>query len=102
MQAQVNPERFASETTLWRAVSNLEMDIAEFKARGGTELAPMSTTSEDVAKHDAQSKVALVFKYKVSGLKAGACVQFLILYPKEQDCVYPPLTFPRVLRPLQG
>lgn len=94
VQAQLNPERFATETTLWRGMKNLEMDMHEFRAVGGTELAPMSTTtSEDVAKHYAESKVPLVFKYKVSGLKAGVCIQFLSLYPKEQEYVYPPLTF---------
>ena len=84
VQAQVNPERFAAETTLWRGMKDLELDIGEFKTFGGTELAPMSTTTcEDVAKHYAQSKVPLVFKYKVSGLNAGVCIQFLSLYPKE-------------------
>lgn len=94
VQAVLDPELFASETILWRGMKNMALDIAEFKAIGGTELAPMSTTSsEDVAKHYSQSKVPLVFKYKVAGLKAGACIQFLSLYPKEQEFVYPPLTY---------
>ena len=36
---------------------------------------------------------ALVFKYKTVGLTRGVKIQFLSLYPKEVEYVYPPLTF---------
>jgi len=94
VQAQVNPQAFAGKTTLWRGMKNLEVDVKEFAELGGTEMAPMSTTTnEDVARHYADSKVPLVFKYVVGGLKTGVSIQFLSLYPKEEEFLYAPLTF---------
>jgi hypothetical protein len=94
VQAKLNPEVFASETTLCRGMQKMEMDMVDFQRRGGTELAVMSTsTSEDVARHYAGKQAPLIFQYKVRGLKAGASVQFLSLYPREEEYIYPPLTF---------
>eukprot|EP00932_Pfiesteria_piscicida_P016923 SRR837773.3829.p1 GENE.SRR837773.3829~~SRR837773.3829.p1 ORF type:complete len:207 (-),score=51.63 SRR837773.3829:18-545(-) len=94
VQAKRDPERFAGTTTLWRGMKNLKLDVKEFKRIGGTELAPMSTTtSEDVAKHYASSQVPLIFKYSVSGLRTGVSIQFCSLYPKEEEYLYPPLTY---------
>jgi len=94
VQAQVNPQAFAGETTLWRGMKNLAVDVKEFAEFGGTEMAPMSTTTnEEVARHYAASKAPLVFKYVVGGLKTGVSIQFLSLYPKEKEYLYAPLTF---------
>ena len=65
-----------------------------FMSVGGTEMAVMSTTSDkEVAVKYAKSESALVFKYKTVGLTRGVKIQFLSLYPKEVEYVYPPLTF---------
>ncbi len=54
----------------------------------------MSTTSDKkIALSYASSECPLVFKYKTVGLTRGVKIQFLSLYPKEVEYVYPPLTF---------
>lgn len=94
VQAKRNPEEFAQKAVLWRGLKNLMLNIEEFKKVGGTELAPMSTTSsEDVARKYAASEVPLLLKYKVSGLRKGVSIKFLSLYPKEEEFLYPPLTY---------
>ena len=65
-----------------------------FESVGGTEMAVMSTTSDkEVALSYASSDCPLVFKYTTVGLTRGVKIQFLSLYPKEVEYVYPPLTF---------
>ncbi len=44
-----------------------------------------TTTDEEVARKYATSKVPLVFKYEVVGLRAGVSIQWLSLYPKESE-----------------
>ena len=64
--------------------------------KGGTELAPMSTSrSKSVAFKYASSRAPLVFKYKTRGLGRGCSIGYLSLYPKEEEYLYPPLTFLR-------
>jgi hypothetical protein len=41
----------------------------------------------------AKSRCPLVFKYKTQGLNRGCSIQYLSLYPKETEYLYPPLTF---------
>mmetsp|Transcript_28346 Transcript_28346/g.94102 ORF Transcript_28346/g.94102 Transcript_28346/m.94102 type:complete len:98 (+) Transcript_28346:239-532(+) len=74
-------------------MKNLNMDLDEFKRVGGTEVAPMSTTtSEDIPKFYAKSEVPMIFKYTIFGLKAGVSIQFLSAYPHEEEYFYLPLT----------
>mmetsp|Transcript_27426 Transcript_27426/g.58289 ORF Transcript_27426/g.58289 Transcript_27426/m.58289 type:complete len:132 (-) Transcript_27426:395-790(-) len=94
VQAQVDATSFAKETILWRGMKNVEVDIQKFREHGGTEMAPMSTTTnEEVAFVYATSKVPLVFKYIVGGMKTGVSIRFLSLYPKEEEFLYAPLTY---------
>ena len=71
------------------------MELGEtFKSVGGTEMVVMSTTSEkEVVVKYTKSESVLVFKYNTVGLTRGVKIQFLSLYPKEVEFVYPPLTF---------
>ena len=68
--------------------------LDEFKRVGGTELAPMSTSaSKAVAFSYAQSDTPLVFKYECKGLTRGCSIDFLSVYPGEEEYLYPPLTY---------
>ena len=92
--AQLDPEEFTHEVELWRGMADLTLDQDEFMRKGGTELAPMSTSkSKSVAFKYAASKCPLVFKYKTRSLQKGCAIRYLSLYPKEEEYLYPPLTF---------
>ncbi len=94
VKAKVDAEAFAKQTTLWRGLKDKTLDVENFLKFGGTELAAMSTTAdEDVARKYAKSNVPLVLKYEVVGLRAGVSIQWLSLYPKESEYLYPPLTY---------
>lgn len=83
-------------TNLWRGMKNIRM-AEEFMAdlRGGTEVAPMSTTSDlRVAAQYGVSDNSLLFKIKVSNfLQYGANLQWLSAFPDEAEVCYPPLTY---------
>jgi hypothetical protein len=84
---------------LWRGVADMKVD-EKFLEQGGTEMAVMSTTSnEEVAQSYAWCKApkpGLVIKYKTSGLSRGVSIQFLSLYPKEVEFIYPVHLFKQV------
>ena len=62
--------------------------------KGGTDIACMSTTaSKEVALKYAASKCPLVFKYKTRGMGRGCSLGFLSAYPKEDEYLFPPLTY---------
>ena len=70
----------------------------DFLRRGGTEVAPMSTTTRlDVALRYAVAPgmtKALIFKIRTdSFMQRGAAIQFLSAFPEEEEFLYPPLTF---------
>jgi len=82
---------------LWRGMSYMKLP-EEFSAHGGTELAPMSTTTDvSVAisyaiKKDTRS--ALLFRFVTrNNLERGADVQWLSMFPGESETLFPPLTF---------
>ena len=94
VEAQKNSEGYNTPMDLWRGMANMEVDVqGKFLKEGGTEMAVMSTTSnKEVALHYSLSKDGqspLVFKYKTFGLSRGVLIQFLSLYPKEIEYVYP-------------
>ena len=64
-------------------------------ASGGTELAPMSTTTDlKVAVEYSMSESSLLFKIKTkSFMQRGADLQYLSAFPAEKELLYPPLTF---------
>jgi hypothetical protein len=93
VEAKSDEKGFNSTKELWRGMKNMVLDKT-FESVGGTEMAVMSTTSDKkIALSYASSECPLVFKYNTVGLTRGVKIQFLSLYPKEVEYVYPPLTF---------
>ena len=95
--AKIDPEGDARNKYLWRGMKDMKMDMDKFKRVGGTELAPMSTTSSrEVANAYAgvgkQGHKSLIFRYNTRGLSRGVLIDFLSMYPKEKEYLYPPLT----------
>merc|ERR1711879_101287 len=75
-------------------MQGVKMDMQEFRRHGGTELAPMSTTKERaVAAKYANGRDSVIFSYKTQALTTGVELQFLSVYPKEREYLYPPGTF---------
>ena len=94
VDAQLFPDEFNQVKVLYRGMANMECDVATLIAAGGTELAAMSTTDKkSVADAYAKSERPLVFVFKTKALSRGCCIQWLSLYPKEVEYLYPPLTF---------
>jgi hypothetical protein len=91
VEASGDPAGFATTKYLWRGMADMEVDVHDtFLSQGGTEMAVMSTTSEkEVALSYARSQKPLVFKYKTMGLNRGVSIQWLSLYPKEVEYLYP-------------
>ncbi|KAL3921489.1 MAG: hypothetical protein SGPRY_004887 [Prymnesium sp.] len=94
--AYVASENATKVAHLWRGMKNLKV-ADEFLAnlRGGTEVAPMSTTSNfRVATKNGMSDDSLLFKIKASSfLQYGAELQWLSAFPGEAEVCYPPLTY---------
>jgi len=83
---------------LWRGLKNRVVS-SHFMARGGAEIACMSTSEslETVADY-AQSDAPLLFRIKVeSPMDRGASIRWLSIYPDEDEVLYPPLMY---LQPL--
>ena len=54
----------------------------------------MSTTAKkEVALSYAQSKCPPIFQYQTRGLGRGVPLSFLSCYPKEEEFLYPPMTY---------
>lgn len=83
----------------WRGMKDLQI-TDEFILTGGSEMACMSTTSEQkVAVEFALSKSPLLFKFvSKSFMSHGADISFLSVYPGEAEVLFPPLTY---LRPIK-
>lgn len=81
---------------LWRGMRNLTI-TDEFMAQrtGGTELAPMSTsTSLAVAASYGASRGTLLFKVKVdNAMVRGASLGWVSAFPTEAEVLFPPLTY---------
>jgi serine/threonine protein kinase len=82
---------------LWRGMSDMKLSD-DFSSEGGTELAPMSTTTDVgvaisyAVKKDTQS--AMLFRFVTrNNLERGADVQWLSMFPSEAETLFPPLTF---------
>jgi hypothetical protein len=94
VEAERDPVGYNTEKELWRGMADMEVDVqGHFLSRGGTEMAVMSTTCDkEVAlsySRQGSGQVPLVFKYKTFGLSRGVSIQFLSLYPKEVEYLYP-------------
>ena len=54
----------------------------------------MSTSAKkEVALSYAESRCGLLFQYKTRGLGRGVALSFLSCYPKEEEYLYPPMTY---------
>jgi hypothetical protein len=91
VEAQRDPVGYNTPMELWRGMADMEVDVeGPFLSQGGTEMAVMSTTCDkEVALKYSRSQRPLVFKYKTLGLSRGVSIQFLSIYPKEVEYVYP-------------
>lgn len=88
----------ATGQVLWRGMRAIDM-TEEFLTRGGTELAPMSTTPDlSVAVYYGLSASTLLFRLTSTDfMDRGASIAYLSAFPNEDEMLYPPLTY---LRPL--
>mmetsp|Transcript_37842 Transcript_37842/g.110855 ORF Transcript_37842/g.110855 Transcript_37842/m.110855 type:complete len:631 (-) Transcript_37842:426-2318(-) len=80
---------------LYRGMKNLTV-TDEFVAGGGSEAAPMSTTSDlDIALgYSALGERRLFFKLATSGfMERGASLRWVSAFPDEDECLFPPLTY---------
>jgi hypothetical protein len=72
----------------------------QFLEKGGTELAPMSTTLclSTALEYSSASESAVLFRLRTSNsLTRGADVSFLSAFPGEKEILFPPLTHLRTL-----
>lgn len=90
-----NQPGFAKEEEFWRGLKDAKLaNLDKFKAEGGTELAAMSTTkSLDAARAYSESRRPLLFKFTASGMSKGVSLEFLSVYPLEEEYLYPPGTY---------
>jgi hypothetical protein len=85
-----------SKLTLWRGLKNMSLPDGFLKnQKGGTELAPMSTTMDlAVATRYACSADSLLLKISLDNfMQYGADLQWLSAFPGEAEVLYPPLTY---------
>lgn len=82
------------ELDLWRGMRNLAA-TTDFDAHGGTERAPMSTTTDPkVAVRYALGHHSLLFKVRASSFMNRGCdITWCSAFPSEREYVYPPLTY---------
>jgi hypothetical protein len=68
---------------------------ADFRLRGGTEKAPMSTTTslEVAVRYSASHAPMLMHLRTPNFMSRGANVSYLSAFPAEAECLYPPLTY---------
>jgi len=88
------------EVALYRGMKNVTVP-EEFLAAGGTEVAPLSATSDiQVALGYSASTAGVVLRLRTrSSMERGADLTFLSAFPGEKEYLFPPLTY---LQPVQG
>jgi len=86
------------QTILWRGFKDMVVSEA-FETDGGTELAPMSTTTDlavavQYASKSGQSNASLMFRIVTdNNLQRGADLSWVSMFPGEAEVLFPPLTF---------
>ena len=88
----------AETTELWRGLKDVTLD-PEFELHGGTEFAPMSTTTSlSVALcYSASTNAAVLLRLlTTSFMQRGADLSYLSAFPDEAEVLFPPLTFLQV------
>lgn len=86
---------------LWRGLANMSRALpADFERLGGTEKAPMSTTTSlDVAVRYSASRSPLLLRLRTPNfMQRGASIAFLSAFPVEEEVLFPPLTYMQVRR----
>ena len=101
--AKVDSAAYNEVVYLWRGIKGRALDTPDFRAHGGTELAPMSTTgAREIAQRyagavtdagDGGGQQGLLMSFATRGLSRGVEVHMFSLYPKEREFLYPPLTY---------
>jgi hypothetical protein len=93
---KVEEGKASTHMTLWRGLRNMYMPDDFLKNRkGGTELAPMSTTTDiQVAARYACSDESVLLKISLDNfMQYGAELGWLSAFPGEVEVLYPPLTY---------
>ena len=91
-------EKATAEVNLWRGFADMQVST-EFKSKGGSEYAPMSTSTKagiatGYAVRRGVMDGALLMKLKTkNNLQRGAELTWLSMFPGEAETLYPPLTF---------
>jgi hypothetical protein len=88
------------EIELWRGLRDMRVP-KEFLVNGGTELAPMSTTTDlNVALKYGTSETSIILKLRTTSfMQRGADLSWVSAFPAESECLFPPLTY---LEPTSG
>ena len=85
---------------LFRGMSNVQLESG-FLLRGGTELAPMSTTKDltIAIKYASTGSHSVLLRVRTTGfMTLGAQLRWLSAFPFEEEYLYPPTTFLKILR----
>jgi len=92
---EADGERSTKELHLYRGMKGLKVP-SSFLAKGGTELAPMSTTTslKVAMTYSASAEGALLMRILSKNFQArGSNIAFLSAFPGEAEFLFPPLTF---------
>ena len=89
-----DPSLANAQIDLWRGLKGVRV-AEDFIEQGGTELAPMSTTSDlKVALKYAVSEHSVLLRLRTrSSMERGADIAWLSAFPSEAECLFPPLTY---------
>ena len=92
--AFASPRVSPRELHLYRGMKDVRAPL-EFLAQGGTELAPMSTTSSLAVamKYSASRNAVLLRLVTDSFISRGPDISFLSAFPAEREFLFPPLTY---------
>lgn len=93
----------SKDLELWRGLHGLTVDT-RFMEKGGTEIAPMSTTTSLITaiKYSYGNESSVLLKFTTSSfMQRGADLSFLSAFPGEAEVLYPPLTFLQPVRSFQ-
>jgi hypothetical protein len=86
--------RSNTQVFLYRGMKNVSMPD-EFLTGGGTELAPMSTTSDlrIAMEYSASPRAVLLRLHTEDFMTRGPDISFLSAFPEENEYLFPPLTY---------
>ena len=90
----IDAKKQNNELTLYRGMKGMKVPD-EFMSKGGTELAPMSTTSSiKIAMEYAASERSLLLRLHTKNFMVrGPDISFLSAFPAEEEYLFPPLTY---------